>query len=54
MLAGYMISMLESISDGYACARICEAPAPTSRMILICLKWLNAGNLGTSNHLQLV
>jgi xanthine/uracil permease len=33
MLAGYMASMIESIGDYYACARISEAPVPTSRMI---------------------
>ena len=33
MLAGYMTSMIESIGDYYACARISEAPVPTSRMI---------------------
>ena len=33
MLAGYLASMIESIGDYYACARISEAPAPTSKMI---------------------
>ena len=33
MLAGYFASMIESIGDYYACARISEAPVPTSRMI---------------------
>ena len=33
MLAGYIASMIESIGDYYACARIAEAPVPTSRMI---------------------
>ncbi len=33
MLAGYMASMIESIGDYYACARIAEAPVPTGRMI---------------------
>jgi uracil-xanthine permease len=33
MLAGYVASMIESIGDYYACARIAEAPVPTSRMI---------------------
>ncbi len=33
MLAGYMASMIESIGDYYACARISEAPVPTGRMI---------------------
>ena len=33
MLAGYLASMIESIGDYYACARIAEAPVPTSRMI---------------------
>ncbi len=33
MLAGYMASMIESIGDYYACARISEAPVPTGKMI---------------------
>ena len=33
MLAGFLASMIESIGDYYACARISEAPVPTSRMI---------------------
>jgi solute carrier family 23 (nucleobase transporter), member 1 len=33
MLAGYLASMIESIGDYYACARIAEAPVPTGRMI---------------------
>ena len=33
MLAGYLASMIESIGDYYACARMSEAPVPTSRMI---------------------
>jgi len=33
MLAGYLASMIESIGDYYACARISEGPVPTSRMI---------------------
>jgi nucleobase transporter 1/2 len=33
MLAGYLASMIESIGDYYACARISEAPVPTARMI---------------------
>ncbi|MBW2657271.1 MAG: purine/pyrimidine permease, partial [Deltaproteobacteria bacterium] len=33
MLVGYIASMIESIGDYYACARISEAPVPTSRMI---------------------
>ncbi len=33
MMAGYLASMIESIGDYYACARISEAPVPTSRMI---------------------
>ena len=33
MLAGYMASMIESIGDYYACARIAEAPVPTGKMI---------------------
>jgi len=33
MLAGYMASMIESIGDYHACARISEAPVPTGKMI---------------------
>jgi uracil-xanthine permease len=33
MLAGYLASMIESIGDYYACARISEAPVPTEKMI---------------------
>jgi len=33
MLAGYLASMIESVGDYYACARISEAPVPTARMI---------------------
>ncbi len=33
MLAGYLASMIESIGDYYACARISEAPVPTGKMI---------------------
>ena len=33
MLAGYVASMIESIGDYNACARISEAPVPTGRMI---------------------
>ncbi|MBU2512663.1 purine/pyrimidine permease [bacterium] len=33
MLAGYLASMIESIGDYYACARISEAPVPTAKMI---------------------
>ena len=33
MLAGYLASMIESIGDYYACARIAEAPVPTAKMI---------------------
>jgi nucleobase transporter 1/2 len=33
MLAGYLASMIESIGDYYACARIAEAPVPTGKMI---------------------
>ncbi len=43
MLAGYLASMIESVGDYYACARISEAPAPTSRMIS---KGLGAEGLG--------
>ncbi|MCG8338368.1 MAG: purine/pyrimidine permease [Proteobacteria bacterium] len=43
MLAGYLASMIESIGDYYACARMSEAPAPTSRMIS---KGLGAEGLG--------
>ncbi|MCP4694679.1 MAG: xanthine permease, partial [Desulfobacterales bacterium] len=43
MLAGYLASMIESIGDYYACARIAEAPVPTGRMIS---KGLGAEGLG--------
>jgi xanthine/uracil permease len=43
MLAGYIASMIESIGDYYACARISEAPVPTSRMVS---KGLGAEGLG--------
>jgi uracil-xanthine permease len=43
MLAGYLASMIESIGDYYACARISEAPVPTGRMIS---KGLGAEGLG--------
>ncbi len=33
MLAGYLASMIESIGDYYACARIAEGPVPTAKMI---------------------
>ncbi|MCD6395995.1 MAG: purine/pyrimidine permease [Spirochaetaceae bacterium] len=33
MLAGYLGSMVESIGDYYACARMAEAPVPTAKMI---------------------
>ncbi len=33
MLAGYLASMIESIGDYNACARISEAPTPTPRMV---------------------
>jgi nucleobase transporter 1/2 len=33
MLAGYLASMIESIGDYYACARIAEGPVPTGKMI---------------------
>ncbi len=33
MTAGYLASMIESIGDYYACARISEAPVPTGHMI---------------------
>jgi solute carrier family 23 (nucleobase transporter), member 1 len=33
MLAGYLASMIESIGDYYSCARISEAPVPTTKMI---------------------
>jgi len=33
MLAGYLASMIESIGDYYACARMAEAPVPTGKMI---------------------
>ena len=43
MLAGYLASMIESIGDYYACARISEAPVPTGKMIS---KGLGAEGLG--------
>jgi nucleobase transporter 1/2 len=43
MLAGYLASMIESIGDYMACARISEAPVPTERMIS---KGLGAEGLG--------
>ena len=43
MLAGYFASMVESIGDYYACARISEAPVPTEKMIS---KGLGAEGLG--------
>jgi len=43
MLAGYFASMVESIGDYYACARIAEAPVPTEKMIS---KGLGAEGLG--------
>ena len=43
MLAGYLASMIESIGDYMACARIAEAPVPTSKMIS---KGLGAEGLG--------
>jgi xanthine/uracil permease len=33
MIAAYLASMIESIGDYYACARISEAPIPTAKMI---------------------
>ncbi|HOO78115.1 MAG TPA: solute carrier family 23 protein [bacterium] len=33
MLAGFLASMIESVGDYYACARIAEGPVPTERMI---------------------
>jgi len=33
MVAAYLASMIESIGDYYACARISEAPVPTANMI---------------------
>lgn len=33
MIAGYIGSMVESVGDYYSCARISEAPVPTSKMI---------------------
>lgn len=33
MLAGYLASMIESVGDYYACARISESPVPTEKMI---------------------
>jgi len=43
MLAGYLASMIESIGDYYACARISEGPVPTAKMIS---KGLGAEGLG--------
>jgi uracil-xanthine permease len=43
MLAGYVASMIESIGDYMACARISEAPVPTERMVS---KGLGAEGLG--------
>jgi xanthine/uracil permease len=43
MLAGYLASMVESVGDYYACARIAEAPVPTQKMIS---KGLGAEGLG--------
>ncbi len=43
MLAGYLGSMVESIGDYYACARMAEAPVPTEKMIS---KGLGAEGLG--------
>jgi uracil-xanthine permease len=43
MLAGYLASMIESIGDYYACARISGAPVPTGKMIS---KGLGAEGLG--------
>jgi len=43
MLAGYLASMVESIGDYYACARISEAPVPTEKMIS---KGLGAEGIG--------
>ncbi len=33
MIAGYIGSMIESVGDYYSCARIAEAPVPTSKII---------------------
>ncbi len=33
MLAGFLASMIESVGDYYACARIAEGPVPTEKMI---------------------
>ena len=54
MLAGYLASVIESVGDYYACARLAGAPVPTPRMInrgigtegLGCLV---AGIFGTGN-----
>ena len=43
MLAGYLASIIESIGDYYACARISEAPVPTGKMIS---KGIGAEGLG--------
>jgi nucleobase transporter 1/2 len=33
MLAGYLASMVESVGDYYACARLAGAPVPTARIV---------------------
>ncbi len=43
MLAGFLASMIESVGDYYSCARISEAPVPTSKMIS---KGIGAEGLG--------
>ena len=54
MMAGYLASMVESIGDYYACARLSGAPTPTSKTINRGITFegigcLIAGVMGTAN-----
>ena len=54
MMAGYLASMVESIGDYYACARMSGAPTPTSKTINRGITFegigcLIAGVMGTAN-----
>jgi nucleobase transporter 1/2 len=54
MLAGYVASMVESVGDYYACARLAGAPVPTSRTVnrgigMEGVGCLVAGLFGTAN-----
>jgi len=54
MLAGYLASMVESVGDYYACARLAGAPIPTARIInrgigMEGIGCLVAGVFGTGN-----